>query len=230
MSEFKPKDTNAIDLGDEGGFPGFGDSGMGGGKKKKKGQAELQEERKKKKEEEDAKKPTKGKPSSFFILDYDPNSNADPNGNHRVPTADQRIFIYTNYPTFSQETDMIVKIYELYFLAQQEEQEKEMYSKQPRNKKQTGDTEEVRINDLAPNAGGGFGGEKVTKAVTATKRQMRIEEKKKQAVQDKKVTAATKVKDKAAEDQKKLAAQSAKIKDVDPSTLGENAIDIDMTK
>jgi hypothetical protein len=49
VSEFKPKDHNAIDLGDDSGFPGFGDSGMGGaGKKKKKGQAELQEERKKK--------------------------------------------------------------------------------------------------------------------------------------------------------------------------------------
>jgi hypothetical protein len=80
----------------------------------------------------------------------------------------------------SQEPDMIAKIYELFFLAQQEEADKEAYSKQPRNKKQAGDTEEVRINDLAPNAGGGFGGgNTATKAVTATKRQMKIEEKKK---------------------------------------------------
>ena len=49
-------------------------------------------------------------------------------------------------------------------------------------------------------------------------------------MKDKKVQKATKVKDKDVEDSKKLAALSIKIKDVDPASLGEDAIDIDLTK
>lgn len=41
---------------------------------------ELKEQARKKKEEEDAKLPTKGKPSDFFIMDYDPSDGNDPTG------------------------------------------------------------------------------------------------------------------------------------------------------
>ena len=85
MKEFKPVDKAAIDLGDDSGFPGFGEQAVSKNKKKK-DTSKLAEERKKKKEEEDAKKPTKGMPSTFFILDHDPTNNSDPYGNNRVPT------------------------------------------------------------------------------------------------------------------------------------------------
>ena len=64
-------------------------------------------EAQKKKEEEDAKKPTKGKSSDFFAMESDMNSNADPYGYHKVPNQEQKVFIFTHYPTFAQETAMI---------------------------------------------------------------------------------------------------------------------------
>ena len=69
--------------------PGFGDfNAVAQGKKKKKDKETLRAEAQKKKEEEDAKKPTKGKPSSFFAMETDMNSNADPNGYHKVPNQE----------------------------------------------------------------------------------------------------------------------------------------------
>lgn len=83
-------------------------------KKKKKTQAELDEERRKEKEAEDAKLSFKGKPSEFFIMDHQPGNTDDPTGNCRVPTQEQRVFIFTHYPTESQPQAMINKIYQLY--------------------------------------------------------------------------------------------------------------------
>ena len=73
--EFKFKDPNAIDLGDDGDgkiedpFSHFA-SGKGNKGAKKKDAATLRAEAQKRKEEEEAKLPTKGKESEFFIMDY----------------------------------------------------------------------------------------------------------------------------------------------------------------
>lgn len=122
----------------------------------------------KKKEEEDAKKPTKGKPSSFFVMDYDQNSTADPYGNGRVPTTEQRIFIFTHYPTESQESQMISKLYELWSLANQDEKDKETYSKKSTKARTAETTEEVLVSDMDSGIGGGFGGSSSAAAGVAT--------------------------------------------------------------
>ena len=84
--------------------------------------------------------PTKGKPSDFFIMDYEEGDTTDPTGSQRLPTEEQKLFIYTNYPTFSQPSDMILKLYSLYFMAleieQAVEREKQAYAK-PSQGKQT---------------------------------------------------------------------------------------------
>ena len=74
----------------------------------------MQEEARKKKEEEDAKKPTKGKPSSFFVMEYVHGSQKDPTGQMREPNQEQKMFIFMHYPTYSQESDMIGKLHELW--------------------------------------------------------------------------------------------------------------------
>ena len=80
------------------------DFGVGASKKKgKKTAAELAEEKKKAQEEADAALPTKGKPSSFFVMDYVQNDPRDPTGQCRVPTKEQSVFIFIHYPTNSQE-------------------------------------------------------------------------------------------------------------------------------
>ena len=110
-----------IDLGDdEGGFDHFDKPKAKQGKKKLTAE-ELKEQARKKREEEEAKLPTKGKPSEFFILDVDYESNDDPTGQQRVPTQEQKMFIFQHYPTCAQPTLMISKIYELYFFAKDKE-------------------------------------------------------------------------------------------------------------
>jgi peptide chain release factor subunit 3 len=64
--------------------PGFGD--FGASKKKKKTADELAAEKAKAQAEADAQLPTKGKPSSFFVMDYTPGDGRDPTGQSRVPT------------------------------------------------------------------------------------------------------------------------------------------------
>lgn len=125
--EFKP--SGAIDLGD-GGAPAFGD--FTAPKKKKQDAASLQAEAKKKKDDEMAKLPTKGKPSDFFIMDYQEGDESDPTGGCRIPTMDQKMFIFSNYPTCAQLPAMIGKVYELYFLAkdiEEKEAAKKAYGK-----------------------------------------------------------------------------------------------------
>ena len=61
---------------------------VGGKKKKQKTQAELAAEKAKAKEEADAKLSYKGKPSTFFIMDYVEGDQRDPTGQSRVPTSE----------------------------------------------------------------------------------------------------------------------------------------------
>lgn len=84
------------------------------------------------------KLPTKGKPSEFFIMDYAEGDMNDPTGGCRLPTQEQKIFIFANYPTSSQLPAMITKIYELYFFAKDREDkaaEAAAYGK-PKNRQQ----------------------------------------------------------------------------------------------
>lgn len=76
MKEFKPKDPKAIDLGDDGEV----NFEFGASKKKRKTQEELRREAEAKKAEEDAKLSYKGKPSSFFIMDFQQGDTRDPTG------------------------------------------------------------------------------------------------------------------------------------------------------
>ena len=127
--EFVFKDPKAIDLGD-GGAPDF--EAFAPTKKKKQDAAALKLEAEKKKQAELDALPTKGKPSDFFIMDYEPNDTNDPTGGQRLPTQEQKIFIFTHYPTCAQLPAMIGKLYELYFAAkkrEEEEAEKARYGK-----------------------------------------------------------------------------------------------------
>ena len=127
VKAFKPKGVIGLEDDDDKG--GFDQLAAGKSKKKKNDRAAMKQEIAKKKEEELASKPTKGKNSDFFILDYDPTSNDDPYGNCRVPNQEQELFIYTHYPTFSQRTQMIIKLYELYHFAKAEEDSEEAYKR-----------------------------------------------------------------------------------------------------
>lgn len=80
-------------------------------KKKQKTQAELEAEKKRAEEEANAKLSFKGKPSTFFIMNYIEGDATDPTGQCRVPTDEQRVFIFTHYPTDSLPHLMIIKIY-----------------------------------------------------------------------------------------------------------------------
>ena len=144
--EFKFKDPNAIDLGDDGDgkiedpFGHFGAGSKPNKQAKKKDAATLRAEAQKRKEEEEAKLPTKGKPSDFFIMDYLMGDTQDLTGQCRVPTAEQRLFVFTHYPNCAQPSMMIAKIYELFFFAKTKE-EKELaaqaaqaYKQGPRNR------------------------------------------------------------------------------------------------
>ena len=193
----------------------------------------MRAEAAKKKEEEDAKKPTKGKPSSFFAMETDMSSNDDPNGYHKVPNQDQSMFIYTHYPMHSQKSEMILKIYELYYWAYNEEQSALDYKK---TKPKKGDEyEEVRIDDSI--GGGGFnqgtggGGNQGRGAGAMTNKQLkeisRKKEEEKKQKSDKIRSIADKKKDKEEEERKKQSALSAKVKDVDPASLvNDQMIDI----
>jgi len=114
--EFKPK--GVIDLGDDG-APAFDD--FMAPKKKKQDAASLRKEAEAKKQEELNKLPTKGKPSEFFIMDYAEGDQNDPTGGQRLPTTEQKMFIFSNYPMSSQLPAMIGKVYELYFFAKDRE-------------------------------------------------------------------------------------------------------------
>ena len=101
--EFRFKDPNAIDLGDDGEGKiedpfGHFQTGKGNKQAKKKDAATLKAEAQKRKEEEEAKLPTKGKPSDFFIMDYLMGDTQDLTGQCRVPTQEQKVFVYTHYP------------------------------------------------------------------------------------------------------------------------------------
>ena len=91
-----------------------------GGKKKKKKEtqeelaAKKEAEKKKAEEEANARLSFKGKPSTFFIMDYVPGDTRDPTGQQRVPTSEQSVFIFTHYPMDSRPDMMINKIYQLY--------------------------------------------------------------------------------------------------------------------
>lgn len=142
-TEFKFKPANAIDLGneDDGDDPY---AALVAGKstkskaKAKNDAATLKQEAAKRKLEEEAKLPTKGNPSDFFIMDWVPGDTNDVTGQGRVPTEEQKIFIFTHYPNCAQLQMMIAKVYELYYFAvgkEQKEQEKERnknnYNKAP---------------------------------------------------------------------------------------------------
>lgn len=61
------------------------------------------------KEEEDAKLPTKGKPSSFFLLEDD------------TPNKDQKLFVFEHYPTHGAHEDMVAILSWLYNTAAENE-------------------------------------------------------------------------------------------------------------
>jgi len=146
--EFKPK--GVIDLGDDG-APAFDD--FMAPKKKKQDAATLRKEAEAKKQEELNKLPTKGKPSEFFIMDYAEGDQNDPTGGQRLPTQEQKIFIFANYPMSSQLPAMIGKVYELYFFAKDREDkaaEAAMYAKGPKRAQLMESSEEEDTNFGAP--------------------------------------------------------------------------------
>jgi hypothetical protein len=149
VKEFKPKDPRVIMGYDDNAPIDF--EAFGASKKKKKTQAELEAEKAKADEEANAKLSFKGKPSSFFIMGHDPNDTTDATGQCRVPTAEQKMFIILNYPTFSQPAATIAKIYELYNDAAKHEAaksaEKEIYTKPKREQRQEVVYEDVIIAD-----------------------------------------------------------------------------------
>jgi hypothetical protein len=121
-------------------------------KSKAKTAAQLAAEKAKAEEEANAKLSFKGKPSSFFIMDHVEGDQQDPTGSSRVPTAEQRVFIYANYPTESLPHLMIMKIYQLYADAvaheKAKEREKEAYKPASRSKQPAVETyEEIILND-----------------------------------------------------------------------------------
>ena len=84
---FKPKDPKAIIDDDDFAPVDFGAIGASK-KKKQKSAAELAAEKARADAEASAKLSYKGKPSSFFIMDYLPGDPTDPTGGYRVPTAE----------------------------------------------------------------------------------------------------------------------------------------------
>ena len=62
-------------------------------------------------EAERAKLSFKGKPAEFFIMDYIEGDMTDQTGNCRIPTEEQKMFIFTHYPTEVQPQAMVAKIY-----------------------------------------------------------------------------------------------------------------------
>ena len=144
VKEFKPKVAKGIMDDDDDApvdFAAFGQSK----KNKKKTAEELAAEKAKAKAAAEAALPTKGKPSSFFVMDYAPGDPRDLSGGCRVPNQEQRVFIYTHYPTCSADSMMIAKIYELYAIAFNMEQaelaEKDAYGKKPVSKGQRQEVE-----------------------------------------------------------------------------------------
>jgi len=137
---------------------------FGASKKKKKTAEELATEKAKAQAEADAQLPTKGKPSTFFVMDYVIGDSRDPTNQCRVPTPTQSVFIYTHYPTQSSPDTMIMKLYELYDAAarieQSKEAEKNLYKK-PSGKGQRQEVEYVDevilLDDEDTTFGGGIG-------------------------------------------------------------------------
>lgn len=97
-TEFKPPGQKSIMDDDDATFDSLAFQPQ---KNKKKTAAELAAERKKAEEEALAKLSYKGKPSSFFIMGHVPGDLTDPTGQSRVPTQEQKLFIYEHYPTMS---------------------------------------------------------------------------------------------------------------------------------
>ena len=177
---------------------------FGASKKKKKTAEELAAEKAKAQAEADAQLPTKGKPSSFFVMDYTPGDTRDPTNQCRVPTSAQSLFIYTHYPTQSLPEAMIMKLYELYDAAARMEQikeaEKNLYKK-PSGKGQRQEFEyvdEVLLDDEDTTFGGGIGKttkktQKRTEAVAAQEKESKKPVVKKSAAgQDAQAEAAKK--------------------------------------
>lgn len=83
----------------------------------------------------------------------------DPTGNCRVPTNEQRIFIFTHYPTESQPSAMINKIYTLYQDAynyeEAERRRKEAYTKPKTTGPKVVMEEQDEVIDLTQESGFG---------------------------------------------------------------------------
>ncbi len=118
VTEFKPATKKGIMEDDDDAGP-VDFTAIGTQKKKKKETtqelaAKKEAEKKKAEEEANAKLSFKGKPSSFFVMDFLQGDSRDPTGQQRVPTQEQSVFIFTHYPMCARPDMMIMKLYDLY--------------------------------------------------------------------------------------------------------------------
>ena len=162
-------------------------------------QKEAAEAAKRKKEEEDAKLHTKGKPSSFFIIEYDGEGNPQLN-------TDQKNFIFLHYISYSDPSDMLMIIDWLHGNALELEAEakrtKDAYSK-PSNSGKRNTTkkqsEEYEVDYDEESSFGYTGGKKKnTKQVSREPpkpRKRKNEGAEGEAKEEKKQTKAERVKD-----------------------------------
>jgi len=151
-STFKPTSTEFVPAGvmaktDEQ-FPDLADAFSAPKKKKTLGptKAELA----KKKEEENANLPTKGKPSTFFVV---------ANDGVRTPTSDQMVFIYSNYPAYGQNpTEMLDWLYGQAFAMEEAErvkvEQEQVYSKGPTTRSKKARDDEYEFDTEDSNFGG----------------------------------------------------------------------------